>query len=158
MDSPSTSSFAWNKSEQINLPSLQGATGLVQLFPTEGLGSPLSDAPPFQGNIRARYEMPIASYNWYAQVGAQHVDHSYADVVTQGVDGPPNFELAPYTTYDAALGVSKNAWLAEFFGQNLSDTRAQLFISSAQFVQLTTVNRPRVLGLRFSYKFGGANN
>jgi iron complex outermembrane recepter protein len=152
-----TSSFAWNQTEQINLPSLQGATGLVQLFPTEGLGSPLSDAPPFQGNIRARYEMPIASYNCYAQVGAQHVDHSYADVVTQGVDGPPNFELAPYTTYDAALGVSKNAWLAEFFGQNLSDTRAQLFISSAQFVQLTTVNRPRVLGLRFSYKFGGAN-
>jgi iron complex outermembrane recepter protein len=149
------SSFAWNKSEQINLPSLQGATGVVDLFPTEGLGSPLSNAPPFQGNIRARYEMPVASYTWHAQVGAQHTDHSYADVVTQGVDGSPNYQLAPYTTYDASLGVAKDAWAAEFFGQNLSDTRAQLYISNAQFVQLTTANRPRVLGVRFSYKFGG---
>ena len=69
------------------------------------------------------------------------------------MDGPPNYELAPYTTYDAAFGVAKDAWAIEGFGQNLTDTRAQLFISSAQFVQLTTVNRPRVLGVRFSYKF-----
>jgi iron complex outermembrane recepter protein len=149
------SSFAWNRSQQINAPSLQGATGLIQLFPTEGVGSPLSNAPPFQGNIRARYEIPIADYNWHAQVGAQRSDHSYADVVTQGVDGPPNYELAAYTTYDASLGVAKDAWSAEFFGQNLTDTRAQLFISSAQFVPLTTVNRPRTMGLRFSYKFTG---
>jgi iron complex outermembrane receptor protein len=148
-----SSSFAWNRSEQITSPSLQGATGLIQLFPTEGLGSPLSNAPPFQGNIRARYELPVGSYSWHAQVAAQHTDHSFADVVTQGVDGPPNYELAPYTTYDASLGVAKDAWALEAFGQNLTDTRAQLFISSAQFVQLTTVNRPRVLGVRFSYKF-----
>ena len=150
------SSFAFNHSEQITVPSLQGATGVVSLFPTEGLGSPLSNAPPFQGNLRLRYEVPIASYNWHAQVGMQHTDHSFADVVTQGVDGPPNFELAPYTTYDAAFGAAKDDWTVEFFGQNLSDSRGQLFISSAQFVQLTTVIRPRVLGVRFSYKFGGA--
>ncbi len=52
--------------------------------------------------------------------------------------------------------MAKDAWSAEFFGQNLSDTRkAQLFISSASFQTLTTTNRPRVLGVRFSYKFGG---
>ena len=35
---------------------------------------------------------------------------------------------------------------AEFFGDNLSDTRAQLFISSASFQTLTTTNRPRIHG------------
>jgi iron complex outermembrane recepter protein len=147
------SSAAWNRSEQINDPTLQSSIGLVSLFPTEGLGSPLANAPPFQGNLRVRYEIPMASYRYHAQVGVQRSDHSFADVVTQGAFGAPNYELAPWTTYDAALGVAKDAWSAEFYGQNLSDTRAQLFISSASAVALTTVNRPRVLGMRFSYKF-----
>ena len=76
-------------------------------------------------------------------------------MITVGTVAPPDYELAPYTTYDASLGVAKDAWSAEFYGQNLTDARAQLFISSASFQTLTTTNRPRVLGVRFSYKFGG---
>lgn len=150
------SSFAWNRSQQVNEPSLAGSTGVISLFPTRGIGSPLANAPPFQGNIRARYEIPFNDYTWHVQAGAQHTDHSYADVITQGTLGPPDYELAPYSTYDAAAGVQKDSWEAELYGQNLTDTRAQLFISSASYVPLTTVNRPRVIGLRFSYKFSDA--
>jgi hypothetical protein len=75
-------------------------------------------------------------------------------VITIG-SPPPDYLLAGYTTYDASAGVAKDAWSAEFFGQNLSDTRAQLYISSSSAQTLTTTNRPRVLGVRFSYKFGG---
>jgi iron complex outermembrane recepter protein len=149
------SSFAWNRSQQVNEPSLKGSTGEISLFPTNGIGSPLANAPPFQGNVRARYEIPFDDYTWHVQAGAQHTDHSIADVVTQGTLGPPDYDLGAYTTYDAAAGVEKDQWELEFFGQNLTDTRAQLFISSNSYVQLTTVNRPRVMGLRFSYKFGG---
>jgi hypothetical protein len=70
-------------------------------------------------------------------------------------NAPPDYLFAGYTTYDAAAGLAKDAWSAEFFGQNLSDTRAQIFISSSSFQTLTATNRPRVLGVRFSYKFGG---
>jgi iron complex outermembrane receptor protein len=150
-----SSSFAWNHSKQVNEPSLTVNGTDISLFPTGGIGSPLADAPPFQGNVRLRYELPLRDYLWHAQVGVQHTDESYADVITIGTIAPPNYLLAPYTTYDAALGVAKDAWTAEFFGQNLSDTRAQLYISSASFQTLTTTNRPRVLGVRFSYKFGG---
>lgn len=148
------SSFAWNRSEQVNEPSLTSNGTVISLFPTGGVGSPLANAPPFQGNLRLRYEVPAFDYRWHAQAGAQHTDHSYADVITQGAVAAPNYELAPYTTYDAALGVAKNAWEAEFCGQNLTDARAQLFISSASYTTLTTTNRPRVLGIRFSYRFG----
>jgi iron complex outermembrane receptor protein len=148
------SSFAWNHSEQVNQPSLVSQGTVISLFPTRGIGSPLANAPPFQGNLRLRYELPILDYVWHAQAGMQHTDHSYADVITVGTVAPPDYELAPYTTYDASLGVAKDAWTAEFYGQNLTDTRAQLFISSASFQTLTTTNRPRVLGVRFSYKFG----
>jgi iron complex outermembrane receptor protein len=148
------SSFAWNHSEQVNDPSLVINGAEVSLFPTRGIGSPLANAPPFQGNMRLRYEVPMFDYLWHAQAGAQHTDHSYADVITQGTLAAPDYELAPYTTYDAAAGVAKDAWEFEFYGENLTDARAQLFISSASFTTLTTTNRPRVMGVRFSYKFG----
>jgi outer membrane receptor protein involved in Fe transport len=149
------SSFAWNHSEQVNEPSLVANGTTISLFPTRGIGSPLANAPPFQGNLRLRYEVPMFDYVWHLQAGAQHTDHSYADVINVGTIAPPDYELAPYTTYDAAAGVARDAWSAEFFAENLTDTRAQLFISSASFQTLTTTNRPRVMGIRFSYKFGG---
>jgi outer membrane receptor protein involved in Fe transport len=149
------SSFAWNRSEQVNEPSLVANGTTISLFPTRGIGSPLANAPPFQGNLRLRYEVPMFNYMWHLQAGAQHTDHSYADVIDVGTIAPPDYELAPYTTYDAAAGVARDAWSAEFFADNLTDTRAQLFISSASFQTLTTTNRPRVMGVRFSYKFGG---
>lgn len=146
-------SAAWNSSSQTNLPSLVGSTGVISLFPTNGLGSSLANAPPFQGNIRARYEYPLADYHLYAQAAAHHTGHSYANVITQGAFGSPNYDLAGYSTYDAALGVTRGAWEAEAFVQNLSDTRAQIFISSTSAVKLTTTNQPRTAGVRFSYKF-----
>ena len=41
----------------------------------------------------------------------------------------------------------------QLYGQNLTDTRADLFTNYGQFVKAVTVNRPRTLGLRFSYNF-----
>jgi iron complex outermembrane receptor protein len=147
-------SAAWNSSDQINEPSLVSGTGaVISLFPTNGPGSPLANAPPFQGNLRARYEYPVADYHWYAQTAAVHTAHSYANVITQGAFGSPNYNLSGYSTYDAALGVTRAAWEVEAFVQNLTDTRAEIFISSTSAVKLTTTNRPRTAGLRFSYKF-----
>jgi hypothetical protein len=40
------------------------------------------------------------------------------------------------------------------WGENLSDTHAILLSSYAEYVKVNTINRPRTLGLRFSYKFG----
>ena len=148
-----SSSFAWNHSEQVNQPSLVVNGTDISLFPTAGIGSPLANSPPFQGNIRLRYEIERNDILWHAQLAAQHTDHSYADVITQGAIAPPNYNLAPYSTYDASLGAVKGAWEVELFGENLSDTRAQLYINSASWVTLTTVNRPRILGLRVIYQF-----
>jgi iron complex outermembrane recepter protein len=147
-------SAAWNSSDQRNSPSLVSGTGAtISLFPTNGPGSSLANAPPFQGNLRARYEYPVADYHWYAQTAAQHTAHSYANVITQGAFGSPNYNLSGYSTYDAALGVNRGPWEVEAFVLNLSDTRAEVFISSTSAVKLTTTNRPRTAGLRFSYKF-----
>jgi iron complex outermembrane recepter protein len=147
-------SAAWNSSSQTNEPSLVSGTGaVVSLFPTNGVGSSLANAPPFQGNLRARYEYPVADYHWYVQTAAQHTAHSYANVITQGAFGSPNYNLSGYSTYDAALGANRGPWEVEAFVQNLTDARAEVFISSTSAVKLTTTNRPRTAGVRFSYKF-----
>jgi iron complex outermembrane recepter protein len=60
-----------------------------------------------------------------------------------------------FTTYDAAVGVAKDTWTVQVYGENLTDTNANLFSSYNDFVKATTVNRPRTVGLRFSYKYQG---
>jgi iron complex outermembrane recepter protein len=147
------SSEAWNSSDQTNAPALVGSTGVISLFPTNGIGSSLANAPPFQGNIRARYEVPVNDYHVYAQAVATHTAHSYTNVITQGAFGNPDYDLAPYTIYDAALGINRAAWEVEAFVKNLTDTRAEIFISSTSAVKLTTTNQPRTAGVRFAYKF-----
>jgi hypothetical protein len=63
------------------------------------------------------------------------------------------FDQPGYTTYDASLGVAKDAWTVTLFGQNLSNSDASTFTSSAQYIEMETPLRPRVLGLRVDYKF-----
>jgi outer membrane receptor protein involved in Fe transport len=51
------------------------------------------------------------------------------------------------------LGVAKDAWTAQLYGQNLTNTRADLFENGNQFVTAETINRPRTAGVKFGYKF-----
>ena len=150
------SSFDWNSGEQTNNPSLIANSGQsVSLFPTGGSGSPLAHSPPFQGNVRIRYDFPLGAYAAFWQVGAQHSAHSYASVLTTKdlFGNPSNYNLAAYTSYDASAGISKGPWRVGVFCQNLTDTRAQIDKNFNQWVLLTTVSRPRTVGFNISYGF-----
>ncbi len=148
------SSFAWNSSEQRTVPSVYGNDGVAYaLFPTAGIGSPLAQAPPFQGNLRARYESTLGAYGWHLQAGLQHTAHSYASTVTQGGFEPPNQPQNAYTTYDAAAGIVRDAWDVELYGENLTDVRAQLYVNGFDFVHTVTTNRPRTFGINVTYQF-----
>ena len=108
------------------------------------------------GNIRIRDEFPIDEYKAFWQIGANRQGGSYAttDQITQTLQGVPvAFHNPGFTTYDASLGVAKGLWTAQLYGENLTDTRAILSSSYTEWVKANTVNRPRTLGLRFSYKF-----
>ena len=49
--------------------------------------------------------------------------------------------------------MGKDTWLVQLYGENLTDTRAQLYANYWQWYKATTVNRPRTIGLRFTYRF-----
>src|SRR5450631_1034892 len=149
--------FLWRDGTPIDFSSLPPLSGGQKLSnPGGALGSPLAGAPPFQGNIRARYEFAFNGYDAFAQIGAVHQSHSLASTDRLSLDLQGNsvaYDLPPFTTYDGALGVGKDAWHVQVYGENLTDTRAELYTNYAQWYKATTVIRPRTIGLRLSYKF-----
>jgi outer membrane receptor protein involved in Fe transport len=148
--------FFWADGTPIDFSTLQ--TGNKTQVPNlRGvLGSPLAGAPPLQANIRARYELAFNGFDAFGQIGAVYQSHSLSttDQLTHDLQGNSTaYDLPSFTTLDGAFGVGKDAWLVQIYGENLTDTRAQLFANYSQFYKAITINRPRTIGLRFSYKF-----
>jgi outer membrane receptor protein involved in Fe transport len=168
---------AWNSSSQTNSPALiannpdllkdpataaefgQPITSIQNVYGP--LGSPTANSPPFQFNMRLRYQWSINDYNAFVQSGATHNAHSF----TQSGVNPSlsaggsvsttllRFENPAYTLYDASVGISKDAWSAELYGQNLTNSNASIFTSTTQFVPAEVITRPRVMGIKFGFKF-----
>jgi outer membrane receptor protein involved in Fe transport len=146
-----TGSAAWNSGSLTSSPLLYDTTGrpitsIPNPFGTPG--SPPSQSPPFSGNLRIRYEFSVAEYKAFTQIGGTHQAHSYS-----ATGNATTFDQPGFSTYDASLGVGKDAWQVGLYGQNLSDTRANLYENNSQAINAITVNRPRTAGVRFSYKF-----
>jgi hypothetical protein len=97
-------------------------------------------------------------YHAFVQVGGTRQAHSYASTDRISVDLQRNsiaYDQPGFSTVDASLGVAKDAWTAQCYGSNISNTRADLFSSDSQFVKAETINVPRTIGLKLSYNFGG---
>lgn len=159
---------SWNSTEQTNSPYLiannpasvnYGLPITTVANPFGSLGSPLALSPPFQGNLRLRYEWKLSDYAMFAQGGVQHQAHSISQ--TGNVPTDSNFvgntvqayDQPAFTTYDIAVGISRDAWTAQLVGHNITDTRGLTFISNSQAIETQTVIRPRTIGVVFGYHF-----
>src|SRR5581483_462460 len=173
-------SASWNQSRQTNSPLLidnnpasanfgkpisqtcdsTGANCAPITNPFGPVGSPSADAPPLQFALQARYEWVIGSYTPYVQLGATHSGHSFTQAGSNPTfaeagavsTGRLRFENPAYTTYDASVGLAKDAWYADLYIENLSNSNASTFVSTDQFIIAQTPLRPRVIGLTFGYK------
>jgi iron complex outermembrane receptor protein len=158
---------SWNSSSLTNSPYLIGDVagnaedGLPLLSAPNpfGLkGSSLPQSPPFEGNVRARYEWFVNDYRPFVQIGGQRTAHSRSlpgnvpaiavgEITTQAFDQPG------YSTYDASFGIAKDNWIVQVVGQNLGNTNGKTFISASEAIETQTVIRPRVVSLKVGYKF-----
>ena len=157
---------AWNSGELVNSPALIGnipgtadygkpltsyyvngvATPVADVYGVPG--SPLADSPPFDANMRVRYEWVVGHYMPYVQAGVVHQAHSYS--ASGHVEA---YNQPAWTTYNMALGVSKGRWTLSLFGSNLTDVNKSLFTYSGQFTRTETPMRPRVIELAFNYRY-----
>jgi iron complex outermembrane receptor protein len=172
---------AWNQSTQTNSPvlidnnpasnnygkqitqacSVTGTNCFAVPNPYGPIGGPSANAPPIQFSLRARYEWNINGYTPSVQFGATHSGHSY----TQAGSNPSiaqagglttsrlRFENPAYSTYNASIGLAKDAWYMTIYGENLGNSDASTFISTDQFIVAQTPLRPRIIGGTFGIKF-----
>jgi iron complex outermembrane receptor protein len=153
-----TASASVNQSEVVKNLSLVTTSGqpITGTNPFGNLGTPLAQSPPFQGNVRARYDFPVGSYDAFWQIGAQHQGGSYAstNALETTLQGQTQRFYDPgFSTWNAAAGFAKGQWSAQLYGDNLSNRLGELSSSYSEYVKAVTIVRPRTYGLRFSYKF-----
>jgi iron complex outermembrane recepter protein len=130
-------------------------TGVSNLRP---VGSRLALTPDLQGNIGVRYEWTVAGDATAFVRGNMQAAGRMLSTIDRGADafGNPlsnDYQLDAYQTFDASVGVSKDNWNVELFGDNLSDERAQLYANASDRVLRITTNRPRTFGVRVSAKY-----
>jgi iron complex outermembrane recepter protein len=175
-------SSSWNSTSQTNAPCLVSAGTAIAGNPTPAgtcitqvkgvpytnpygvLGTSPPFSPPMEFNLRARYDWTVGDYHPFASFGANHIDEmrnepsSFPGGSSTLCSPIPSTTLCQYimpsyTTYDAAIGVSKDKWTAQVTAQNLSDSNASTFTASNQFIESEVPLRPRVITLSFGYKF-----
>jgi hypothetical protein len=99
----------------------------------------------------------INDYLPFIQFSASHRAHSYSttDALQTQIDQktPTRYDQPGFTTYDMSVGVSKDAWMVQLYGTNITNVLGDLYSSYSQFVKMDTVTRPRTLSLQLSYKF-----
>ncbi|HEX3365514.1 TonB-dependent receptor [Phenylobacterium sp.] len=121
-------------------------------------------SPTFQGNLHGRYDWDIASFKAFASADVSYVGKMFTQPANYTPGDAPSenpipdttylrYELPAYTTFDAAIGISKDSWKLQLVGQNLGDSHASTFTSTAQFIKSEVPLRPRQVLVRISEAF-----
>ncbi len=172
-------SGVWNRSKQTDAPCLianrataTGAVvgqcitqvnGLPYTNPYGVLGTSPAFSPAQQYNARLRYDWNAGELKAFASAGMnfqgsmRNQPASYPDGNDPAYNPPTTtllrYTMASYTTYDATIGIAKDAWTMQLTGNNLSNNDASMHTSSGQFIKSEVPLRPRVVTLQLGYKF-----
>jgi iron complex outermembrane recepter protein len=149
-------SGSYNDSRQTNSPSLINNNPLSPTYgqtvdipnPYGAAGTRLANSPLQEFNLRVRDDFELFSYNAFWQLGAAHIGDSQS-----ATGNLVSYDQPSYTTYDASAGIAKDAWTVELFVENLTSVNASTGTNAAQFVEEEVVTRPRIAGMKFSFKF-----
>lgn len=170
----------YNKSKQVSAPcftsNVAGSTSVGQCItnfysggvatplqsPFGALGSSLPYAPHFQGDLRARYEWTDgANLGYFVSGGVSYTGPTYNQPSTYpsgaGVLVPGTtllrYRMSGYALVDAQIGIQRDRWSVSVFGENLTNSHASTFSSSAQFIKSEVVVRPMTYGLKVGVDF-----
>jgi hypothetical protein len=133
-----------------NYPNPFGVAGGVAAF-----------SPKWEGNIRVRHDWKFDDYLTWATIGVSYTGSMFnqpANYVSgEGVLIPSTtylrYRQPAYTTFDASLGASMDNWTLELLGENLGNSHASTFTSSAQWIKSEVPLRPRTLNLKLEFRY-----
>jgi outer membrane receptor protein involved in Fe transport len=120
-------------------------------------GTELPSVPEFKGNISARYYQTVFDeYEGYVQATYSYVGERKSDIFKfSGGDLQQDLrdDLDSYAIANLSAGIEAENWTATIYINNLTDERAQLSKGTSSWDSTITINRPRTLGVSFSYLF-----
>jgi iron complex outermembrane receptor protein len=118
-------------------------------------------SPTFQGNVHGRYDWDFGSFKPFASADVSYVGKMFTQPANYTSGSDPSetpvpdttylrYELPAYATFGAAVGVAKDNWTLQLVGQNLGDSHASTFTSTAQFIKSEVPLRPRQISVRIT--------
>jgi outer membrane receptor protein involved in Fe transport len=120
-------------------------------------GTRLPITPKFKGNLTARYEFNLGSFESHLQGSVVYTGSSRAALLE--ADRRFLTDLPSSTTVDLSTGVDKNSFAFEVFVNNATDERVEIY----RYVECPTqtcgpqpyvvTNKPRTIGVKFGQKF-----
>ncbi len=140
----------------------KGGKPITVTSPFGSLGSSLPYSPHFQGNLRGRYEWQRGpDLKWFVAAGVSYTGATYNQPSTypsgDGVSIPGTtllrYRMPGYALVDASIGFKHDNWNVSIFGENLTNSHASTFTSSAQFIKSYVPVRPLVYGLKVGADF-----
>jgi iron complex outermembrane recepter protein len=120
-------------------------------------GTELPVSPKFKGNVTARYEFPLGSFDAHVQGALVYVGKRWADLRIAAREAIG--ELDSYSIFDFTAGLDNGTYSVELFVGNAFDERAQItrFAQCAEAIcgdqTYVVTNQPRTFGVRFGQKF-----
>ncbi len=137
------------------------------------IGDTAPFSPKFQASFRARYEWEAKNdIKWFVSSGISYTG-SMTNQPSSSADGTkvdnastylgPNGIIVPGTTLlrytmpgyalvDASVGFSHDNWTVTIFGENLTNSHASTFTTSAEFIKTEAPVRPLIYGIKITTK------
>lgn len=97
----------------------------------------------------------VLAYGASSGLGLQNEGGTFGTVNDRTGNLPANtrFVNESATMINLSAGLEKDNWLAEVYVRNLTSEEGAIVQTAGKFTPEATVNRPRTLGLRLSYRF-----
>ncbi|MGH8251034.1 MAG: TonB-dependent receptor [Steroidobacteraceae bacterium] len=123
---------------------VEAATGYID-------GETVPDSPEMNASAGVQYDFNLGS-EWS---GFARADYQYVGDIERIFLGaqPRNFTQDAYGTGNVRLGFSRNNLALEFFGRNVTDERAVVFIANPALGADQVIIRPRELGIELRYRY-----
>ena len=134
------------------------------IIPTAPSGAKLPLTPDFKGNLIARYEHPVGSFEGHLQLAYAYIGKR--DPVLATSDLAKTGRLPSYNTLDASAGLTRGSLSFEVYARNLTDERGEQSRASRCNINYCGPSsadpigeiyrvyiQPRTIGVRFGQKF-----
>lgn len=97
----------------------------------------------------------LLAYGSTSGLGIEEEGGNFGTVADSSGDLPANtrFVNESATVLSASAGIMKDSWLAELYVKNITSQEGAIVQTAGKFTPEATVNRPRTIGVRLSYRF-----